>query len=150
MIPLAVAASNDGSINMRISGGYSVTKWDEHPYQLIEERMKLTKASVELEFHGDIEGTSFVEYLMVYTSFDAEDMHKSRAQYVGQMRIVGNMKGRSGSFVLSDVGTFESGTARSEVRIIPQSGTEELVGISGSGNYTADQAGCSWELDIDL
>jgi hypothetical protein len=135
---------------MRISGRYSVTKWDEHPYQLIEERMKLTRASVEFEFNGDIEGTAFVEYLMFYTSFDAEDMHKSRAQYVGQMRIVGSIKGRYGSFVFSDVGAFEAGTANSKVKIIPQSGTEELVGISGSGTYTADQAGCSWELDIDL
>ena len=135
---------------MRISGGYSVTKWDEHPYQLIEERMKLTKASVELEFNGDIEGTAFVEYLMLYTSFDSEDMHKSRAQYVGQLRIVGRMKGKSGSFILSDVGAFESGTASSKVKIIPQSGTQEFVGISGSGTYTADQAGCSWELDVDL
>jgi hypothetical protein len=77
-------------------------------------------------------------------------MHKSKAQYIGQMRIVGNMKGKSGSFVLSDVGTFESGAASSKIIIIPESGTAELSHISGTGTYHADQSGCTWELDIDL
>lgn len=135
---------------MKISGSYSPTRWDEHPYQLIEDRMKLTKATVEFEFSGDIEGTGFIEYLMFYTSFDPEDMHASIAHYVGQMRIVGNVKGKSGSFVLSDTGAFESGTAKSNITIISGSGTEELSNINGSGTYTADQSSCSWELDIDL
>lgn len=135
---------------IKIFGTYSPTKWDEHPYQLIEDRMKLTKASVEFEFSGDIVGTGFIEYLMFYTSFDPENMHASKAQYVGQMRIVGTVKDKSGSFVLTDNGTFESGIAKSKVTIISGSGTEELANISGNGTYTADQNSCSWELDILL
>ena len=135
---------------MRITGDYAPTKWDEHPYQLVGESMKLTKAAVELEFRGDIAGAAFVEYLMFYSSFDAEDMHKSTARYVGLMRIVGTVKGRTGSFVLSDNGTFESGVATSKIEIIPHSGTGELTNISGSGTYSADKSGSTWEMDIDL
>ena len=134
---------------VKISGNYTTTKWDEHPYQVIEDRMKLTKASVEFEFTGDIIGTALVEYLMFYTSFDVEDMHKSAAQYVGQMRIEGNLKGKSGSFALLDTGTFESGVAKSQITIISGSGTEELFNITGRGSYMADQFGCSWELILD-
>jgi hypothetical protein len=135
---------------MKISGSYSPTKWDEHPYQFIEERMKLTKASVEFAFSGDIEGTAFVEYLMFYSSFDPEDIHASKALYVGQMRIEGNLQGKSGSFVLTDNGTFESGIAKSQLVIIPDSGTGELSHITGSGFYAADQSGCSWEMEVVL
>lgn len=112
--------------------------------------MKLTKASVEYKFSGDIEGTAFVEYLMFYTAFDPEDMHKSEAQYVGQMRIVGKLKGKSGSFALTDTGIFESGVAKSHIAIIAGSGTEELSNITGNGSYQGDQTGCSWELDVTL
>ena len=111
--------------------------------------MKLTKASVEFEFTGDIVGVASVEYLMFYTSFDVEDIHKSTAQYVGQIRIEGNLKGKSGSFALLDTGTFESGVAKSHITIIAGSGTEELSNITGSGSYMADQSGCSWELTLD-
>jgi hypothetical protein len=135
---------------MNISGTYSVTKWDEHQYQLIEEHKKLTKATVEFEFNGDLKGTAFVEYLMFYSSFDSEDMHASEAQYRGQMRVVGNLNGKNGSFVLSDIGTFKSGIAKSTVVVIPGSGTGELSNIMGDGSYAAQESGCTWEMEIDV
>lgn len=135
---------------MRIYGTYTPTKWDEVTIDVIEERMKLTKATVELAFAGDIEGVAKVEYLMFYSSFDPDDMHKAQAQYVGQIRIIGELQGKSGSFVVTDNGTFNAGAAVSELSIIPGSGTEELAGISGIGEYAADQKGCTWEMEISL
>lgn len=135
---------------MRIYGTYSPTKWDEVTIDVIEDRMKLTKATVEFDFAGDIEGVAKVEYLMYYSSFDPEDMHKAQAQYVGQIRIIGNLKGKLGSFVVTDNGTFNGGVAVSELSIIPGSGTGELTGISGIGEYAADQKGCTWEMEVSL
>ncbi|MBI3429338.1 MAG: DUF3224 domain-containing protein [Actinobacteria bacterium] len=135
---------------MRISGTYTPIKWDEVDYLVISERMKSTRASVEFQFAGDIEGLATVEYLMYYTSFDPADLHNSQARYVGQIRIVGTLQGKVGSFALNDSGTFTSGVANSIMEIIPSSGTDELSAISGHGSYSADQNGCTWEMEINL
>lgn len=132
---------------MRIVSTYVPSKWDEKAYEVIEGRMKCTKASVEFAMSGDIEGAANVEYVMFYQSFDDRDPHKARAQYVSLMRITGNVKGKSGSFALGDNGTFEGGAAHSKVTIIPDSGTGELAKISGAGSYKADHSGCTLELD---
>lgn len=135
---------------MRLYGTYTPAKWDEKTIEVIEERTKLTKVTAEFTFEGDIEGLAKVEYLMFYSSFDPEDMHKSQAQYVGQIRIVGNLKGKLGSFVVKDEGNFIGGVANSELSIIGGSGTGELAGISGVGEYAADQKGCTWEMEVSL
>ncbi len=135
---------------MKISGTYTPTKWDEVDYQVVSERMKSTRASVEFQFAGDIEGVATVEYLMYYTSFDPADLHKSQAQYVGQIRIVGTLKEKAGSFALDDSGIFTGGVANSRIKIIPGSGTGELSEISGHGSYSADQNGCTWEMEVEL
>lgn len=135
---------------MRLYGTYSVGNWDEKAIEVIEERMKLTRVSAEFIFEGDIEGVAKVEYLMFYSSFDPADMHTSRAQYVGQIHIIGKLKGKAGSFVVNDAGSFVEGVASSELSIIPGSGTGELGGISGVGEYAADQKGCTWEMEVSL
>ncbi|HXT87068.1 MAG TPA: DUF3224 domain-containing protein [Verrucomicrobiae bacterium] len=135
---------------MRIVSSYVPTKWDEKTYETIGERMKCTEASVEFALSGDIEGSANVEYLMFYQSFDAKDPHQSRAQYVALMRIIGKVKGKSGSFALVDNGIFEGGAANSKVTIIPESGTGELSKISGAGSYKADQTGCTLELEASF
>ena len=101
-------------------------------------------------FAGEIEGTAHVEYFMFYTAFDEKDMHNSQAKYVGQIQIVGNVKGKVGSFALTDSGSFQGGLASSQVEIIADSGTNELASISGFGSYVANAQGCSWELEVSL
>lgn len=135
---------------MRLYGTYIPAKWDEQTIEVIEVHKKLTKVTAEFTFEGDIEGIAKVEYLMFYSSFDPEDMHKAHAVYVGQIRIIGSLKGKSGSFVVNDMGTFVGGVATSELSIIAGSGTGELTGISGVGEYAADQKGCTWEMEISL
>lgn len=135
---------------MRLYGTYTPAKWNEKTIEAIEDRMKLTRVSAEFVFEGDIEGLAKVEYLMFYSSFDPEDMHSSQAQYVGQIRIIGKLKGKSGSFVVNDAGSFVRGVANSELSIIPGSGTGELTGISGVGEYSADQKGSTWEMEVSL
>ena len=135
---------------MKISGTYQVKKWDEKPYDIIEDRMKMTKASVEYLFSGDIEGTANVEGVMFYKSFDPKDPHKAEAQYVGLIKITGKLKGRSGSFTLTDNGKFEAGTATSTLKIIAGSGTGELSRISGTGSYKADKNLYAYEMDVSL
>ena len=135
---------------MKLSGTYSVSKWEESPIRPDVDGMRETRVSAEFLFAGELEGTAHVEYLMFYTVFDEKNMHDSQARYVGQLKIIGTAKGKSGSFALTDSGSFEGGLARSEVEIITGSGTGELHSISGLGSYVADTQGCRWELDLDF
>lgn len=135
---------------MRLYGTYIPAKWDEKTIEVIEDRAKLTRVTAEFKFQGDIEGVARVEYLMFYSSFDPDDMHKARAHYVGQIRIEGKLKGKSGSFVANDSGTYAGGVANSELSIIAQSGTGELMTISGVGEYSADEKSCTWEMEVAL
>jgi hypothetical protein len=135
---------------MRLYGTYIPAKWDEKTIEVIEDHMKLTKVTAEFTFEGDIDGLAKVEYLMFYSSFTPDEMHNSQAQYVGQIRIVGTLHGKSGSFVVNDSGSFIDGVANSELSIINGSGTGDLAGISGVGEYAADQKGCTWEMEVSL
>lgn len=135
---------------MKLTGTYAVASWEEAPYRPDENGKRYSKVSAQFVFTGDIIGTAFVEYLMFYSSFDPTDMHKSAAQYVGQIRIIGKVKGKSGSFVLNDSGTFDAGVANSEVEVIVGSGSGELSTIIGLGSYQADKNGCRWELDAQF
>lgn len=135
---------------MKAKGTYAVKKWEENPYEQISSEMKMTKASVEYLVSGQINGSAFVEYLMFYKYFDADDQHKSSAVYIGLIRFVGNLQGKAGSFVIEDRGTFENGSAGSTLQIINGSGTEELKGIQGAGRYSATKDGAQIELDYSL
>ena len=135
---------------MKLSGTYSVSQWEESAIRPDEDGKRVSKASVELHFIGDIEAKAFVEYLMFYTAFDEKDMHNSQAKYVGQIQIVGSVTGKVGSFALNDTGSFHGGLASSRVEIIPDSGTGELASISGVGSYFANAQGCNWELEVSF
>lgn len=135
---------------MKLSGTYSVSKWDENSYLPDQDGMRFSRTSAEFTFEGDIEGIANVEYLMFYSYFNPDDMHKSVANYVGHLKIDGKVKGKPGSFVLTDSGNFEAGVASSEVDILIGSGTGDLEGIVGLGTYQADAKGCRWELDVQF
>ncbi len=135
---------------MKAKGTYAVKKWEENLYEQISSEMKMTKATVEYEISGQINGKAFVEYLMFYKYFDANDQHKSSAIYIGLIRFIGNVQGKEGSFVIEDHGTFENGAASSTLQIIAGSGMGELEGIKGTGRYSATQDGAQIELDYNL
>ena len=135
---------------MKLFGTYSVSKWDESPIRPDVDGMRATRVSAQFLFAGEIEGTAHVEYIMFYTTFDEKGMHNSQAKFVGQIQIVGTVKGKVGSFALTDSGSFQGGLASSQVEIIADSGTDELASISGVGSYVANAQGCSWELEVNL
>ena len=125
-------------------------KWEEKPYDDISSEMRMTRASVEYALEGEIKGKASVEYLMFYSHFDAQDQHKASARYVGLVRFNGALGGKSGSFVMQDSGTFDSGSANSTLQIVERSGTGELKGIKGKGSYRANKEGFRFEVDYTV
>ena len=100
--------------------------WDEKPYSEVSDQPKLTRATVTKTFTGELAGEGHVEYLMMYRS-------DGSATFVGLERIVGQLAGKAGSFVLQRTGTFENGVAKESYSVIPGSGTGELRGLRGEG-----------------
>jgi hypothetical protein len=135
---------------MKAKGTYTVKKWEELIYQQLTPEKKMTKASVEYTFSGEIEGKASVEYLMFYSHSDPKDQHKSTASYVGLIYFDGRLLGKPGSLVLEDNGTFEGGAAKSALRIAKGSGAGQLEGIHGIGVYLANREGCHIELEYDF
>jgi hypothetical protein len=109
---------------------FKVTGWDEKPYQELEGGGKLTQAKVSQAYQGAISGEGLVEFLMAHAP-------NGTASFVGMELVKGSVAGKSGSFVIQHVGTFDSGGARSEWSIVPNLGTGELSGIVGKGSYIA-------------
>lgn len=129
---------------------YSVKKWEEKTYEQISTEMKITKASVNYEFNGDLEGNGAVEYQMYYKNFNEKDQHLSSAIYFGFLRFIGKVNDKEGSFVMKDEGIFESGAAISKLPIIEGSGLGELKNIKGNGSYIANKDGLNFELEYEL
>lgn len=105
---------------------FAIKTWDEKPYSEGPEQPKLTRASVTKTFTGDLSGEGHVEYLMMY----APD---GSATFVGLERIVGELAGKAGSFVLQRTGVFETGMAKETYSVVAGSGTGALRGLRGQG-----------------
>ena len=127
------------------TGTFKATSWEEGPFAELEEAPRLTHARVGNAYTGDIEGEGTAESLMYYGD-------QATASYVGFERVVGRLGERSGSFVLSSSGTWESGTATTTWSVVPGSGTGELAGLRGEGGYAArhGEAEISYRLDYRL
>ena len=52
--------------------------------------------------------------------------------YVAIERVTGTLNGRHGSFILHHLGIMVRGTPQLNVTVVPDSGTGELVGLTGA------------------
>jgi len=86
----------------------------------------LGRMSIDKQFHGDLEGTSKGEMLTGMTNV------KGSAGYVAMEKVRGTLQGKRGTFILQHTGTMDRGAAQLSVTVVPDSGTDELVGVSGT------------------
>ena len=135
---------------MKATGNLKPAKWDEKTYDQVAPDKKLTKATVELAFTGEIAGTASVEFLMFYKSYDEKDAHKAFATFMGLMRFNGTLNGKSGSFVMDDRGTFENGVLTGILQILPGSGSGELIGITANAHYHSNASEVAFEIEYEL
>jgi hypothetical protein len=106
-------------------GSFEVTMNPQPPYDTAE-GIVLGRVSISKQFRGDLEARSTVEMLSAITEV------KGSAGYVALERVVGKLHGRSGSFVLQHSGTMTRGRAELAVSVVPDSGTGELRGLTGT------------------
>jgi len=86
----------------------------------------LGRMSIDKQFHGDLEATGIGQMLSIGTEVPGS------AGYVAMERVSGTLRGRHGSFALQHSGTMDRGQPRLSVSVVPDSGTGELKGLSGT------------------
>jgi hypothetical protein len=95
-------------------------------------------------FHGDLEASSAGEMLTARTDIEGS------AGYVAIERVTGVLQHRKGSFVLQHYGTLARGVPQQTITIVPDSGSAELSGISGSMTITIVDKKHYYRLDYSL
>jgi len=100
--------------------------------------------SLDKKFHGDLEGTSKGEMLAVGTEVQGS------AGYVAMEQFTGTLNGRSGTFALQHSGTMTRGAPQLSVTVVPDSGTGQLVGLSGQMAIKIDDGKHSYNFEYSL
>jgi hypothetical protein len=72
------------------------------------------------------------------------------AGYVAIERVTGTLHGKRGSFVLQHTGTMDRGAPSLSIHVVPDSGTEELVGLTGSMQIQIEQGKHFYTFDYSL
>ncbi len=104
----------------------------------------LGRMLIDKTFSGDLVGTSKGEMLMAGTAV------KGSAGYVAIECVSGTLGGRSGSFVLQHSGTMNRGAPQLSVSVVPDSGTGELAGLTGTLVIIIDAGTHRYEFDYLL
>ena len=90
------------------------------------ENPALGRMTIDKQFHGELEAVSQGQMLSALTST------KGSAGYVAMEVVDGTLGGHKGTFVLQHSGTMDRGRSQLSVTVVPDSGTDELRGLSGS------------------
>jgi len=104
----------------------------------------LGRMLLEKRFHGDLEASSTGEMLTARTEVEGS------AGYVAIERVTGVFHERKGSFVLQHYGTLARGVPQQTITIVPDSGSGELSGISGTMTIKIVDKNHHYELDYSL
>ena len=103
------------------------------------------RMSIDKRFHGDLEATSHGEMLSAMTAVEGS------AGYVAIERVSGTLHGRSGSFVLQHNATMTRGVPYLNIIVVPDSGSGELAGLSGTMTIVIAAGGHhSYQFDYEL
>ena len=116
---------------------------EAEPPFLDQDGLKLNRNVVRKEFSGDMVGTSEAQMIAAFTGTPGS------AGYVAIEHFTGSVDGKSGSLVLQHSGVMNRGDAQLTITIVPDSGTGELAGISGTLEIDNDQGHHSYVLDSE-
>jgi len=103
------------------------------------------RMSIDKQFHGDIVGTSKGEMMTAMTSV------KGSAGYVAIEMVEGAVHGKPGAFTLMHHATMKAGGDFAlQIVVVPDSGTHELLGLSGTLAIVIEGGVHSYQFDYTL
>ena len=125
----------------RVSGTFDVKLT---PQDVGSSDAKMGRMTIDKHYHGGLEGTGKGQMLTAMTDVEGS------AGYVAIERVSATLQGRTGSFVLQHSGTMSRGAQQLSVTVVPDSGTGQLTGITGTLKITIQGRAHSYEFDYTL
>jgi hypothetical protein len=129
---------------MKASGTFEVSLIPMDTYSDGTDGITLGRMAIEKVFNGDLGATSNGEMLSASTSVDGS------SGYVAIEQVSGTLSGKSGSFVLQHFGLMQQGSDRLVLEVVPDSGTGELVGLTGKMSVRLDGGKHYYVLEYEL
>jgi hypothetical protein len=127
----------------RVRGSFAVRITPQTP-DAFADGATLGRMTIEKQFHGDLVATSKGQMLTAMTA------EKGSAGYVAIERVTGKLHGRSGAFTLQHFGSMNRGRPDLKVVVVADSGTEELVGLSGTMTIIVADGKHSYDFEYSL
>jgi hypothetical protein len=124
-------------------GSFTVTM-SPLPFDGQPDGSKLGRTSIDKQITGDLVATTKGQMLSAMSDT------KGSAGYVAIERVEGALQGRKGSFVLQHSGTMNRGASGLAVRVVPDSGTGELVGLAGDFKIVIVDGNHDYEFSYTL
>ena len=103
------------------------------------------RMSIDKQFHGDLIASSKGEMLAIMSS-----SVKESAGYVAMEKVSGALQGRNGSFALQHSGTMNRGVQSLTLTVVPDSGTGDLVGLSGAMKIIITEGKHFYDFDYTI
>ncbi len=95
----------------------------------------LSRRLLAKQYHGGLEATAIGEMLSAGTATQGS------AAYSAIEEVNGSLEGRRGTFVLQHTGIMNRGAPSLAITVVPDSGTGELAGLTGSMSITIEKDG---------
>ena len=99
---------------------------------------------LDKQFHGDLEATAKGQMLTAMTAVQGS------AGYVAIEQVSGKLKGRAGTFMLQHDGIMDRGKPQLSIKVVPDSGTGELAGLSGTMDIIIEGSKHSYVFDYTI
>ena len=129
---------------MKISGKFLVKMQPQETSFEGVDGIKLSRISLIKTYEGDLSAQSLGEMYSAVTETQGS------AGYVAIEQVTGTISGKKGSFVLQHYGVMNQGDAQLTLEVVPDSGSKELKGISGSMQIRVDDGQHHYEFEYKL
>ena len=129
---------------MQAKGEFEVNLQPLEAYAAGQDEIALGRMSIEKTFTGDLSAQSRGEMLSARTTVEGS------AGYVAIEQVNGSLAGRNGSFVLQHFGIMNQGQNHLVLEVVPDSGTAELIGLSGKMTIRIEDGKHYYEFDYEL
>jgi Protein of unknown function (DUF3224) len=120
----AATQQKEGTMSKHVAGSFDVKvipQKDDGISDPTVARMALDKV-----YHGDLDATGLGQMLAGMGTL------KDSGAYVAIERVTGTLHGKKGSFAVHHVGVMNRGVQSLVITVVPDSGTDELAGITGT------------------
>jgi Protein of unknown function (DUF3224) len=134
----AQATTQETAVTTRASGTFQV--------QLppLESEAPIGRRFIDKQFQGDLQGTSKGEMIAAMGTVEGS------AAYSALEQVTGTLHGRSGTFYLQHTGVMDRGAQSLLITVVPDSGTGELTGLTGTMRIIIEGGTHSYEFDYAL